>query len=30
LVCSSWNHDKTLGIIEKDIMKVIYETTHKC
>ncbi|CAM6037339.1 unnamed protein product [Sphagnum compactum] len=30
LVRSSWNHDKTLEIIEKDIVKVIHETTHKC
>jgi hypothetical protein len=30
LVRSSWNHDKTVEIIEKDIMRVIYETTHKC
>jgi len=30
LVRSSWNHDKTLEIIEKDIMRVIHETTHKC
>ncbi len=30
LVHSSWNHDKTLEIIEKDIMRVIHETTHKC
>jgi hypothetical protein len=30
LVRSSWNHDKTVEIIEKDIMRVIHETTHKC
>jgi hypothetical protein len=30
LVCSSWNHDKTAEIIEKDIVRVIHETTHKC
>jgi len=30
LVRSSWNYDKTLEIIEKDIIKVIHETTHKC
>jgi hypothetical protein len=30
LVGSSWNHDKTLEIIEKDIVRVIHETTHKC
>ncbi len=30
LVRSSWNHDKTLEIIEKDIVRVIHETTHKC
>ncbi|CAM6037340.1 unnamed protein product [Sphagnum compactum] len=30
LVRSSWNHDKTMEIIEKDIVRVIHETTHKC
>jgi hypothetical protein len=30
LVRSSLNHDKTVEIIEKDILRVIYETTHKC
>jgi hypothetical protein len=30
LIRSSWNHDKTLEIIEKDIVRVIHETTHKC
>jgi hypothetical protein len=30
LVRSSWNHDKTVEIIEKDIMKIIHETTQKC
>ncbi len=30
LVRSSWNHDKTLEIIEKDIVKVIHKTTKKC
>ncbi len=30
LARSSWNHDKTVEIIEKDILRVIYETIHKC
>ncbi|CAM6079255.1 unnamed protein product [Sphagnum tenellum] len=30
LVPSSWNHDNIVEIIEKDIMRVIHETTHKC
>ncbi len=30
LARSSWNHDKTLEIIEKDIVRVIHHTTHKC
>jgi hypothetical protein len=30
LVRSSWNHGKTVEIIEKDIVRVIHETTHKC
>ncbi|CAM6079253.1 unnamed protein product [Sphagnum tenellum] len=30
LVRSSWNHDETLEIVEKDIVRVIHETTHKC
>jgi hypothetical protein len=30
LVRSSWSHDETLEIIEKDIVRVIHETTHKC
>ncbi len=30
LVRSSWNHDKTMEIIEKDIVRVIHETTHTC
>jgi hypothetical protein len=30
LVRSSWNHDKTVEIIKKDILRVIHETTHKC
>ncbi len=30
LVHSSWNHDKTVEIIEKDIVRVIHETTLKC
>jgi hypothetical protein len=30
LVRSSWNHDKTVEIIEKDIVRIIHETTHKC
>ncbi len=30
LVRSSWNHDKTMEIIEKDIMRIIHQTTQKC
>jgi hypothetical protein len=30
LVRSSRNHDKTMEIIEKDIVRIIHETTHKC